>query len=268
MIKTFKYRIYPTKKQHEVIEQTLYLCRYLYNNALEQRISAYKKHKKSISYNMQQNELPLVKQALPEYKNIHSQVLQDVLRRLDRSFQNFFRRLKTNEKPGFPRFQGKNRYNSFTYSQNVFNIKNNKMKLSKIGDVRINFHRKLEGEIKTCAVIRKNGKYYVALVCEVENPKVTLTNKSVGIDLGISHLAITSDGDFFDNPRHLKKSEKQLKRLQRVVSKRKKGSNRRRKAAQLLARKYEQIANQRKDTNHKVSRKLVDEYDLIVFEDL
>jgi len=268
MLKTFKYRIYPTKKQHEVIEQTLYLCRYLYNNALEQRISAYKKHKKSISYNMQQNELPLVKQALPEYKNIHSQVLQDVLRRLDRSFQSFFRRLKTNEKPGFPRFQGKNRYNSFTYSQSGFTIKNNKMKLSKIGDVRINFHRKLEGEIKTCAVIRKNGKYYVALVCEVENPKVTLTNKSVGIDLGISHLAITSDGDFFDNPRHLKKSEKQLKRLQRVVSKRKKGSNRRRKAAQLLARKYEQIANQRKDTNHKVSRKLVDEYDLIVFEDL
>src|SRR5699024_1242780 len=269
MLRTFKYRIYPTKQQLENIEHTLYLCRYLYNNALEQRIVTYKKHKKSITYNMQQNELPKVKQVLPEYKGIHSQVLQDVLKRLDRSFQNFFRRVKLNEsKVGFPRFQGRNRYNSFTYPQSGFSIKDDKLRLSKIGNVRINLHRKLVGELKTCTIVRKNGKYYVALVCEVENPQVTLTNKAVGIDLGVSHLAITSDGDFFDNPKHLRKSEKQLKRLQRIVSKRKKGSSRRRKAIQLLARKHEQIANQRKDTNHKVSRQLVDAYDLIVFEDL
>src|SRR5699024_12309724 len=141
-------------------EQTLYLCRYLYNNALEQRISPYKKHKKSISYNMQQNELPLVKQALPEYKNIHSQVLQDVLRRLDRSFQNFFRRLKTNEKPGFPRFQGKNRYNSFTYPQSGFSLKDNKIKLSKIGNIRMNLHSKLRGEIKTCRILHMMDRNY------------------------------------------------------------------------------------------------------------
>ena len=268
MLRTFKYRIYPTKEQIKKIEQTLYLCRYLYNNALEQRIVTYEKHKISMTYNMQQNELPKVKQVLPEYKNIHSQVLQNVLKRLDRSFQNFFRRLKTNEKPGFPRFQGRNRYNSFTYPQSGFVIEGDKLRLSKIGNIRINLHRKLVGELKTCTVVRKNGKYYVALVCEVEKPQVTLTNKVVGIDLGVSHLAITSDGEFFDNPKHLRKSEKQLKRLQRIVSKRKKGSNRRRKAVQLLAKKHEQIANQRKDTNHKVSRQLVDAYDLIVFEDL
>ena len=268
MLRTYKYRIYPTKEQIERIEQTLYLCRYLHNNALEQRIVTYKKHGISLSYNKQANELKFVKQALPEYKNVHSQVLQDVLKRLDRSFQNFFRRLKTNEKPGFPRFQGKNRYDSFTYPQSGFSLLNNKLKLSKIGDVRINLHRKLTGEVKICTIIRKNSKYYVAFVCELETPKVTLTNKSVGIDLGVSHLAITSDGDFFDNPKHLRKSEKQLKRLQRIVSKRTKGSNRRRKAVQLLARKHEQIANQRKDTNHKVSRQLVNKYDFIVFEDL
>lgn len=102
----------------------------------------------------------------------------------------------------------------------------------------------------------------------IRKTKISLTNKSVGIDSGVSHLAITSDGNFFDNPKHLRKSERQLTWLQRIVSRRKKGSNRRRKAVQLLARKHEQIANQRKDTNHKVSRTPVDNYDLISFEDL
>lgn len=227
-----------------------------------------KKYKKSISYNMQQNELPLVKQVLPEYKEVHSQVLQDVLRRLDRAFQNFFRRLGTNDKAGFPRYKGKNRYHSFTYPQSGFVIEGDKLRLSKIGNIRINLHRKLVGEPKTCTIVRKNDKYYVALVCEVEKPQVTLTNKVVGIDLGVAHLAITSDGEFFDNHKYLRKSEKQLKRLQRIVSKRKKGSNRRRKAVRLLAKKHEQIANQRKDRNHKISRILVDRYDLIVFENL
>jgi len=268
LLKTYRYRIYPTKEQKEKIEYTLNLCRYLYNNALEQRILAYKKYKKSISYNMQQNELPLVKQVLPEYKEVHSQVLQDVLKRLDKAFQNFFRRLGTNDKAGFPRYKGKNRYHSFTYPQSGFVIEGDKLRLSKIGNIRINLHRKLVGEPKTCTIIRKNDKYYVALVCEVEKPQVTLTNKVVGIDLGVAHLAITSDGEFFDNHKYLRKSEKQLKRLQRIVSKRKKGSNRRRKAVRLLAKKHEQIANQRKDRNHKISRILVDRYDLIVFENL
>ena len=268
MLKTYRYRIYPTKEQKEKIEYTLNLCRYLYNNALEQRILTYKKYKKSISYNMQQNELPLVKQVLPEYKEVHSQVLQDVLKRLDRAYQNFFRRLGTNDKAGFPRYKGKNRYHSFTYPQSGFVIEGDKLRLSKIGNIRINLHRKLVGEPKTCTIVRKNDKYYVALVCEVEKPQVTLTNKVVGIDLGVAHLAITSDGEFFDNHKYLRKSEKQLKRLQRIVSKRKKGSNRRRKAVRLLAKKHEQIANQRKDRNHKISRILVDRYDLIVFEDL
>jgi len=271
MLRTFKYRIYPTKIQMNKIDETLYWCRYLYNNALEQRIIAFKKHNVSLSYNKQANELKHVKAVLPVYKDIYSQVLQDVLKRLDKGYQNFFRRLKTrqeNEKPGFPRFKGMNRYNSFTYPQSGFTVVGDTLKLSKIGDVRIHLHRKLVGELKTCTIIRKNGKYYVALVCEVENPKITLTNKVVGIDLGVSHLAITSDGEFFDNPKYLRKSEKQLKKLQRIVSKRKKGSNRRRKAVRLLSKKHEQIANQRKDTNHKVSRILVDKYDLIVFEDL
>ena len=269
MLKTFKYRIYPDTKQKEKIEKTLNMCRFLYNNGLEQRIFAYRHRGVSLSYNKQATELPQLKRVLPEYKDVYSQVLQDVLKRLDRSFQNFFRRVSLGEgKVGFPRFQGKHRYNSFTYPQSGFSIKDNRLHLSKIGAIRINLHRKLVGDVKTCTITRKNNRYYVSITSELEKPQVTLTEKSVGIDLGVTHLAITSDGDFFDNPKHLRKSERQLKRLQRTVSRRKKGSNRRRKAVQLLARKHEQIANQRKDTNHKVSRTLVDNYDLIVFEDL
>lgn len=267
MIKTFKYRLYPTKEERELFERTLELCRDLYNHALEQRIFTYKKRGVSITPFQQIKELPQLKKVLPEYKEIHSQVLQNVLKRLDVSFQNFFRRVKNGEKPGFPRFQGKNRYDSFTYPQSGFSIEGDKLKLSKIGSIRIHLHRKVEGKVKTCTIIRKNDRYYVCFVCKVEKV-FHFTGKQVGVDVGISHLAITSDGEFFDNPKHLRKSERQLKRLQRIVSRRKEGSNRRRKAVRLLAKKHEQIANQRKDTNHKVSRKLVDEYDLIVFEDL
>lgn len=269
MLKTYRYRIYPTKEQKEKIEYTLDLCRYLYNNALEQRITAYKNYRVALTYNKQANELPVLKKELPEYKNVHSQVLQDVLKRLDKAFQNFFRRLGTNDKAGFPRYKGKNRYHSFTYTQSGFTIQDKKIKLSKIGEIKINLHRQLEGKPKTCTITRKNNRYYVALTCEIEKPKVIIKPKKVvGIDLGVAHLAITSDGEFFDNHKYLRKSEKQLKRLQRIVSKRKKGSNRRRKAVRLLAKKHEQIANQRKDRNHKISRILVDRYDLIVFENL
>lgn len=267
MLKTFKYRLYPTPKEKEAIEQTLMLCRWLYNSALEQRIFAYKNRNVSVSYNKQQNELPQLKRELPEYKQIHSQVLQDVLKRLDRSYQNFFRRIKKGEKAGFPRYQGRNRFNSFTYPQSGFSLQGNQLKLSKIGTVRVNVHRPLEGKVKTCTIVRQNNAYYVAFSCEVEQ-KVQLTGKQVGIDLGVSDLAITSDRRFHKNHQYLRHSEKQLKRLQRIVSRRKRGSNRRKKAVRLLAKKHEKIANQRKDRNHKVSRELVNEYDLIVFEDL
>ena len=271
IIRTYKYRIYPNKEQAEKIDYTLDLCRWLYNSALEQRITAYKKHGKSISYYEQQNELPQLKKELPEFKEVYSQVLQDVLRRLDKAFKNFFRRLKQGERrAGFPRFQGKNRYRSITYPQaSRTPIKNNRIRLGKIGHVRINLSRNIQGTMKTCTVVRKNGKYYVMITAEDTEIRVlNLTGKVVGVDLGISHLAITSDGKFYENAKHLRRSEKQLKRLQRTVSRRKKGSNRRRKAVELLAKKHEQIANQRADTNHKISRKLVEQYDLIVFEDL
>ncbi|SDX61433.1 putative transposase, partial [Marininema mesophilum] len=267
MLKAYKFKLEPTTLQVEHIESTLNLCRWLYNTALEQRKFTYKHRNISTRYSMQQNELPQLKKELPVFKQVQSQVLQDVLRRLDKAFQAFFRRLKTGDKAGYPRFRGKNRYNSFTYPQSGFLLEDQFLKLSKIGKVRIKCHRQMKGKVKTCSIISKNGKYYACFSCKVE-PVAHQAGGRVGIDLGVKHLAITSDGKFFDPPKYLRKSERKLKQLQRNVSRRKKGSNRRKKAVALLAKMHEYIANQRKDTAHKISRYLVDHYDLIAFEDL
>jgi len=267
MKRTYKFKLEPTKQQIEQIETTLNLCRWLYNSMLEQRKLAYKHWNISLTFYTQKKELPQLKKEFPEFNQVYSQVLQDVCQRLDNTFQAFFRRLKNGEKAGYPRFKGKNRYDSFTYPQSGFSLDGKYLKLSKIGKVRIKLHRQVEGKIKTCTIIRKNGKYYACLSCEVEQ-KHESTGKQVGVDLGVKHLAITSDGEFFEHPKYLRKAEKRLKYLQRMVARRKKGSNRRRKAVAMLAKCHEYIANQRRDTAHKISRYLVDHYDLIAFEDL
>jgi putative transposase len=267
MMRTYKFKLEPKKGQIEKIEWTLSLCRWLYNSMLEQRKFAYKRRGITLTYHKQAIELPELKKEIPEFKEIHSQVLQDVAKRLDKAFQAFFRRVQHGEKPGYPRFQGKNRYDSFTYPQLGFKIEGKFLKLSKIGNVRVKLHRQIEGKIKTCSIKRKNGKYYACFSCEVE-AKPASTNKRVGVDLGVKHLAVSSDEEYFDHPKYLRKSERKLKWLQRMVSRRKKGSNRWRKAALMLAKCHEYIANQRKDAAHKISRYLVDNYDLIAFEDL
>jgi putative transposase len=234
---------------------------------LEQRKLAYKLRNISLTFYTQKKELPKVKEEFPEFKQVYSQVLQDVCQRLDQTFQAFFRRLKNGEKAGYPRFRGKNRYDSFTYPQSGYKLEGKYLKLSKIGKVRIKLHRQIEGKMKTCTIKRKNGKYYACFACEIEVESQS-TGKQVGVDLGVKHLAVTSDGEFFEHPKYLRESERKLKKLQRIVSRRKKGSNRRRKAVVMLAKLHEYIANQRKDTAHKISRYLVDHYDFIAFEDL
>lgn len=200
-----------------------------------------------------------------EMKNVHSQVLQNVVERLDKAYQSFFRRVKNGEKAGFPRFKSGSQYNSFTYPQSGFSIK--QLLLSKIGDVRIRLHRQPQGTIKTCTIIIKNSKYYACFSCEVESLQLPVSEKQIGIDLGVSQLAVTSDGERIESPKFLRKSEEKLKRKQRAVSKKKHGSNRRCKAVRELAKLHEKVANQRRDYAHNESRKLVNEYGLIAFEE-
>ncbi|MDR3584703.1 MAG: transposase [Desulfosporosinus sp.] len=268
ILKTYRYRIYLNKEQTVNIDNTLDLCRNLYNSALEHRIYLYKHWKVSISYNAQQNELPMIKQELPEYTAVHSQVLQDVLRRLDKAYQNFFRRVKQGETPGIPRFQGYKRYNSFTYSQSGFSLSGSHLQLSKLGNIKVKLHRQVIGEMKTCTVVRKNGRYYVCFSCEVENQTVPLTYRDAGIDMGIKEFCITSDGELIPNPKNYRQVEDKLKNQQRAVSRKKKGSHRRKKAVRELAGTHEHILNQRKDNAYKVAKNLLEKYDTIVREDL
>lgn len=268
MLKTYKYRLYPNKAQSQKIDTTIDLCRNLYNAALEHRIYLYKHGGINVNYNAQQNELPGLKQVLSEYRTVQSQVLQDVLKRLDKAYQNFFRRVKQGDKPGFPRFQSYKRYNSFTYPQSGFALTGNHLELSKIGNVKVKLHRPVEGTIKTCTIIRKNERYFVCFSCEVESNIIPLTYQDIGIDMGIKEFCITSDGELIPNPKNYRKTEAKLKKQQQFLSRKKKGSNRRKKAVRELAKTHEHIANQRKDNAYKVANYLLSRYDTIVREDL
>lgn len=265
MIRTFKYRIYPNKIQQENIDRTLYLCQTLYNLALDQKRSAHKNFQRNISCNEQTNQLPELKEAFPEFDKVHSQVLQDVLHRVDKAFSRFFR-----EKFGYPRFKGKDRYDSFTYPQFKLILEKNKIILPKVGPMKIIYQRPIEGKVKTLTLRRDIDQFYVCISCEIkkEAPKKIEVNSVIGVDLGLKHFLTLSNSEKIDNPRYLKKFENRLIFQQRKLSRKKKGSSNRRKQKFVLARLHRKVRNQRVDFLHKLSRKLVDKYDLVVFEDL
>ena len=271
MRKAFRSRLCPTKVQDAELFNQLRLCRNLYNAGLEERIGAYRKAKVTRNYYDQANTLSEIKEALPEYKGVYSQVLQDVLKRLDKAYQAFFRRVKAGQKAGFPRFQGRDRYDSFTYPQSGFSVAEDGCTayFSKVGNVRIRLSRPLEGKVKTATIIHDCGEWYVSYVCEVEAQLQPMTGQSVGIDVGTTHFLITSDGEFVNNPRHFQNAMKKLRVAQRSVSRKtNKRSNTRRKAVRVVAKLHRKVSRQRLDFHHKQARKLVNENDLIAHENL
>lgn len=271
MRKAFRSRLCPTKVQDAELFNQLRLCRNLYNAGLEERIGAYRKAKVTRNYYDQANTLSEIKEALPEYKGVYSQVLQDVLKRLDKAYQAFFRRVKAGQKAGFPRFQGRDRYDSFTYPQSGFSLAQDGKSayFSKVGNVRIRLSRPLEGKVKTATIIHDCGEWYVSYVCEVEAQLQPMTGQSVGIDVGTTHFLITSDGEFVNNPRHFQNAMKKLRVAQRSVSRKtNKRSNTRRKAVRVVAKLHRKVSRQRLDFHHKQARKLVNENDLIAHENL
>ena len=268
--RTYKFRIYPSKAQITKLDNTLDLCRELYNAALQERRDAWKLNRINITRYVQSAQLPEIKQSRPDLNAVYAQVLQDVLKRVDTSFQNFFRRVKSGQKPGFPRFQGKHRYNSFTYPQGGFNLTDNgKLRLSKIGDVKIKLHREVIGKVKTLTISKDScGKWFVCFSVETKAEPLPKTNEAVGIDVGIESFATLSDGTQIDNFKYYESTQKKLRVAQRRVARRKKGSNRRRKAVAMLRSIHQQIHNQRNDFQHKLSTELIRQYDLIAVEDL
>ena len=261
--KTFQYRLYPTKDQVQILAYCLTTCRYLYNEMLEDRKNAYDRCGVGLNYNQQVGQLKYLD------LSVYSQVAQDVLRRLDKAFQNFFRRVKNGDKKaGYPRFHGRNRYDSFTYPQSGFKIKDGKLILSKIGAIRIFQHREIEGKVKTCTIKRDGDQWYVCFSVELPDVEKRDLKTSVGVDVGITTLATLSDGAEIENPKILDKHDSKLRKAQKDLSRKKKGSNNRNKQRSKVARIYRKIRNVRKDGLHKASRILADSYDRIVFEDL
>ena len=270
MIKTFKYRLYPTRKQIEFIDSQIELHRQLYNSALEHRIVCYKNFKHNVGYNEQATSLKSLREIDERFTECNFSSLQQTLRRLDKAYKAFFSRIKKGEKAGFPRFRGKDRFDTIQYGSfgDGCSIKNNKLRLQNIGEVKVKWHRPIEGKIKTIQITRKNGRYYACFFLDIIPKTLPKTGKSVGIDVGIESFLVTSDELYIDSPKYFRKSEKKLKTSQQTLSRRVKGSTRRQKAKYIVAMTHQKIANQRLDFLHKIARMIVNENDIIVVEKL
>ena len=269
--KTFKYKLILTPMQERELGRLLGLCRSLYNAALEQRITAWQRLRVTLSRYQQEAELKDIRAAFPEYAAIHSHVLQDVLARLDKTYQAFVRRVQRGEKAGFPRYQGRDRWHSFTYKEygNGATLDKGFLVLSKIGRIAVRWSRPLEGAPKTVTISREADGWYVCVSCaDVPVQALPATGQTTGIDLGIEAFATLSDGTRIFSPGWYRKAERALKTAQRRVSRRKKGGNRRRKAVTLLSRAHQRVRRQWQDFHHKTALALVRQHDTIYHEDL
>lgn len=265
MLKTYKFRLYPTNQQVIVLNKTLDVCRHIYNEFLADRRNAYDRCNQSLSTMDQLYQV----QYLEFDTDVHSQVKQDVIRRLGKSFDAFFRRCKKGEsKPGYPRFRGKHRYSSFSYPQSGFKISGKKLKLSKIGDIKLVIHRKIDGKIKTCSIAKDGKSWYACFSVEV-TPKTPIEPVTyIGVDVGLNAIVTLSDSTKIEAPEYYRKAEYDLKRQQRSLSRKKLHSNNWKKQSDRVSHAHKMICNKRTDFNHKLSRTLVDNYNLVVFEDL
>lgn len=270
MEKSFKYYIKVNKETIKKTNQILELCRILYNLCLEQRKFVWENYHKSISGYDQVYELPSLKKFFPEFKKVPSQTLQEVVERVNRAFQNFFRRVKNGEKPGYPRFKSFNRYDSFTLKQTGWKLVNKELKIKNIGSFKLFLSRPIEGDIKT-VTIRKtsSGRWYASFSCDnVPSKPLPKTGKSIGIDVGCESFLTTSEGEKIENPRFYQRAKNILIKRQQNLSHKKRGSNRRNKMRILVAKAHEKVFNQRRDFHFKIAKKLLQVYDTVCIENM
>jgi putative transposase len=264
----YKYRLYPTKTQSEFLLGQLREACDLYNDSLQERIGAWRTCRKSLNFYDQDNQLKAMRaEGLIRLANYSC--CQDVLWRVHETFSAFFARLKRGEKPGFPRFKPSRRYDSirFTYGDGS-KLTGSLLRIQGAGEIKVKLHRPVEGVIKTATIKRQAGHWFVCLSVECEPDPLPVITAEIGIDLGLTSFATLSSGAEIENPRYYRKAQMRLRVAQRRVARRKKGSNRRRKAIRELQKMCLHIANQRRDFHHKESRKLVNGYGIIAVEDL
>lgn len=270
---SYKFRIYPNRQQEQLILRTFGCCRFVYNRFLALRKERYEASKETLNYVACSRELTTVKNELTWLKEVDSIPLQEELRNLDLAYQSFFRGMKKGKKVGYPAFKTKRSYRKSYKTKNHGNtitISEKKVKLPKLGLVKCAISKKVGGRILSATVTQNpSGKYFVSLCCtDVEIEPLKPTGAVVGVDLGIKDLAITSDGQKYPNNKYTYAAEEKLRKLQRQLSRKTKGSNRWNKQRIKVARLHERIANQRRDAMQKLTTELVRNYDLICIEDL
>lgn len=269
---SYKFRLYPNAEQENLILRTFGCCRYVYNHYLAERMEAYKETGKTPTRFMQDKNLTLLKQQEETkwLREVDKCALQNELKFLHVAYQNFFRRVKNGEKPGYPRFKSKkNGHQSYQTNSNI-KVLDGAVQLPKLGKVKCRISKEIKGRILSATVSRTpGGRYFVALCCtDVDISPLPPTGQAVGVDLGLKAFAVTSEGMEYPNHKHLSKSLKRLARLQRRLSRKAKGSRNRDKARVQVARLHEHVANQRRDMLHKLSTELVRRNDIICMEDL
>lgn len=272
MLNAYKYRLHPTREQSGFFNKSFGCVRFIYNWGLQKRIEAYMKDKGRISYVQLCAMLTELKkdEQYSWLRDVSNECLQQALRNLDAAFTRFFR-----EKKGFPRFKSKSRSRqSYKAILSVHvDQERRRIKLPKIGWVKYGNNRKFEGNVRSVTVsVTPSGKYHVSVLVddgkEIPEKLPVTFDTTIGIDMGIKDFAVCSNGDTYENPRHLIKAEQRLRTLQKRLSRKKKGSNRRNRARMILARQHEKVANRRQDYLHKISTKIVRENQAIVVEDL
>lgn len=272
VIRTYKLRLYPTSAQVTSLEKFLDQCRWVYNKTLEYRRDSWKNNKKSISL---YDSIKMIKKWKKNNSDLakfsHSQCLQNASSRVNLAFQAFFRRVKSGEAPGYPRFRGRDRYDSFTFPQSGFKLDrdNDLLRVSKVGKIKIVNHRKLKGTVKNLIIRRANYKWYAYFVCEKNAETLPTNSNQIGIDLGVSSFYTDNNGNAVANPKFLSKFINDILRLQRKMSLARNSRNWKlyRKYKKALNKKYERLVNSRTDFAHKLSRKIINENQVICVED-
>jgi putative transposase len=260
-----KIRLYPDRAQERELETTLETCRLVYNSLVNDRKFQYDTEKVSVGRYTQQAYLPKWKKDHAELKAVYSQVLQDVVHRVDLAFKAFFDR----GAKGFPRLKNEGQYDSITFTQNdSFSVGDSTIRLAKIGQVKAKLHRRPWGELKTCTVRRINGKWFACLCQQVQQELLPPSAEEVGIDVGLKTFASLSNGENIENPRFFRSEEKALAKAHRKLSKQKRGSRERKKARKVVARIHERIRNRRHDFCHQTARRLVNRFGVIAVEKL
>lgn len=265
MLSATRIRLYPTDAQAQSLAVQFGCARWAWNNALAENDALYRATGKGLNYHAMAIRLPKLKVEYEWLAEADSQALQQSLQNLARAFDNFFAK-----RGRYPRFKSKHGRQSIQYPQRV-KVEGSRIYLPKVGWTKCVVHREIVGKFKTVTISRNAcGQFYASILTDdgAELPAVSMKGRAIGVDVGLTHLAVTSDGSKFDNPRHLQKATRNLKRKQQSLSRKKKGSKRRDKARKLVARAYERVACARKDHLHKLSRRIVNENQVIAVEDL